>query len=84
MAADYLLAGRKWNGPAAGINWAGCIAWLLGFLVGIPEKLGFLPLAWVKAENPASLYSFAMAFLAYILLTKMNKTSSANSAALSK
>jgi CheY-like chemotaxis protein len=27
MAADYLLAGKRWCGSRAGINWAGYIAW---------------------------------------------------------
>ena len=35
MAADYLLAGRKWAGPRAGFNLAGWISWIVGFLVGI-------------------------------------------------
>jgi cytosine permease len=34
MAADYLLSGRKWNGPRAGFNPAGWISWALGFFVG--------------------------------------------------
>jgi len=80
MAADYLLAGRKWNGPISGINRAGCTAWLLGFVVGIPEKLGFVPQTWQKADDPASLYSFATAFLVYFLLMKTNKASSSPSA----
>ncbi len=35
MVVDYLLAGGKWNGPRAGFNPAGWIAWALGFVVGI-------------------------------------------------
>lgn len=34
MAADYLLAGRKWAGPRDGFNPAGWIAWFFGFIVG--------------------------------------------------
>ena len=34
MAADYLLAGRKWAGPRAGFNPAGWISWIVGFAVG--------------------------------------------------
>ena len=30
-----MLAGGKWNGPRAGFNPAGWIAWALGFVVGI-------------------------------------------------
>jgi cytosine permease len=68
MMADYLLAGRRWSGPRQGINWAGYIAWFLGFLTGIPEHLPGLPAAWVKADNPAGLYSFAVGFVVYLLL----------------
>lgn len=70
MAADYLLAGRRWSGPRIGINWAGCIAWLAGFLVGIPERLPGLPAAWVKADNPSGLYSFVVGFVVYLVLAK--------------
>ncbi|MBS1822664.1 MAG: cytosine permease [Acidobacteria bacterium] len=73
MAADYLLAGRKWNGPVAGINWAGCIAWLIGFLVGIADKIAFIPASWVRADNPASVYSFTAAFVIYLLLRPISK-----------
>lgn len=70
MAADYLLAGRRWSGPRLGINWAGCLAWLAGFLVGIPGKLPGLPAAWVKADNPSGLYSFVVGFIVYFILAK--------------
>jgi len=46
MAADYLLAGRKWAGPRAGFNLAGWISWGVGFLVGIdmiPGLAGNVP-----------------------------------------
>jgi cytosine permease len=70
MAADYILSGRKWSGPRLGINWAGCIAWFVGFLVGIPEHLPGLPAAWVKADNPSGLFSFIVGFLIYLVLAK--------------
>jgi cytosine permease len=35
ILVDYLLAGGKWNGPRAGFNPAGWIAWALGFIAGI-------------------------------------------------
>ena len=46
MAADYLLAGRKWAGPRAGFNPAGWISWLAGFAVGAgisyrPSRVSF-------------------------------------------
>ena len=70
MAADYLLAGRRWSGPRLGINWAGYIAWLIGFLVGIPEHIPGLPASLLKADNPASLYSFFVGFIIYLVLAK--------------
>jgi len=70
MAADYLLAGRKWAGPRQGINWAGYIAWALGFFVGI---LPFLPLApeTKTMVQPAVVYSFITGFAVYWLLAKL-------------
>ncbi len=70
MMADYLLAGRRWSGPRAGINWAGCIAWAVGFLVGIPEHLPGIPASWVHADNPSGLYSLIVGFIVYIVLAK--------------
>ncbi|MBN9614986.1 MAG: cytosine permease [Acidobacteriales bacterium 59-55] len=70
MMADYLLAGKRWSGPRAGINWAGCIAWAVGFLVGIPEHLPGIPASWVHADNPSGLYSLIVGFIVYIVLAK--------------
>lgn len=70
MVADYLLAGRRWSGARLGINWAGCIAWAIGFLVGIPEHIPGLPAAWVKADNPSGLFSFFVGLLVYYILAK--------------
>jgi cytosine permease len=69
MMADYLLAGRKWAGPRRGINWAGYIAWALGFLVGI---LPFLPLSPEIKQNcqPAAVYSTITGFVVYAILAK--------------
>ncbi len=69
MAADYLVSGRKWSGPRQGINWAGYVAWALGFLVGIPSHIPGLPAAWVSADNPSVLYSFGVGFVVYVALT---------------
>ena len=70
MAADYIISGRRWSGPRSGINWAGCIAWLIGFLVGIPEHLPGMPATWIKADNPSGLYSFVVGFIIYLVLAK--------------
>jgi cytosine permease len=69
MAADYLLAGRRWSGPREGINFAGYGAWLVGFIVGI------LPVLPVSADmkqyvEPAPLYSFIAGFIVYYVLAK--------------
>jgi cytosine permease len=71
MVADYLLAGRRWSGPRLGINWAGYIAWIVGFLVGIPGRIPGIPASWVKADNPSALYAFASGFLIYIVLAQL-------------
>jgi cytosine permease len=71
MAADYLLAGKKWPGPREGINWAGYNAWAVGFVVGILGYLPHVPQEWVKADRPAVLFSFIVGFVIYALLSKM-------------
>lgn len=60
MVADYLLSGGKWAGPREGINWAGYIAWAIGFAVGI----------WGGVQ-PAVVYSFIIGFAVYALLAKL-------------
>jgi cytosine permease len=67
MAADYLLSGRRWAGPRKGINWAGYIAWAVGFVVAIlptinAEKFGFI--------SPAPVVAFVIGFALYALLAK--------------
>src|SRR4029077_4388622 len=39
MAVDYLLAGRRWSGPRAGVHPAGWLSLGLGFVVGIFPNL---------------------------------------------
>ena len=66
IAADYLLSGRRWSGPRAGVNIAGYGAWLVGFIVGILPVL--VPdNAYVQ---PAPLYSFVAGFIVYMVLAK--------------
>lgn len=69
MAADYLLSGKRWAGPRPGINWAGYIAWALGFIVGI---IPFLPVSAGLKESaqPLVLYSFIVGFVVYAALAK--------------
>jgi cytosine permease len=69
MAADYLLSGKRWAGPRQGVNWAGYLAWALGFVVGI---LPFLPVSSTLKTyvQPAVLYSFFTGFAVYAVLAK--------------
>jgi cytosine permease len=71
IAADYLLSGRRWAGPRAGVNWAGYGAWALGFLVGL-APFPFMPLPAVLKQHaqPAVLYSFVVGFVVYWVLAK--------------
>ena len=68
MAADYLLAGKKWSGPRQGINWAGYIAWAVGFVVGILDKIPGVPASLVNVDRPAVLWSFVVGFVVYFAL----------------
>lgn len=70
MAADYLLAGKKWSGPRQGVNWAGYAAWAIGFIVGILQHIPGVPASWQKADHPAVLYSFIIGFIVYWVLAK--------------
>ena len=67
MAADYLLAGRKWAGPRAGFNPAGWISWVLGFVVGAVD---FIPGAEGKVLCPP-VAAFLVGFVLYYLLAKI-------------
>jgi cytosine permease len=71
MTAEYIETGRRWSGPRVGVNWAGYLAWAIGFLVGIPDHIYGLPVAWIKADNPAVLYSFGAGFIVYFVLAKL-------------
>ena len=69
MVADYLLSGCKWSGPRKGINFAGYVAWGVGFVVAIlptvkPE------LAVCKYINPAPVIAFIIGFVLYAVLAK--------------
>lgn len=72
MAADYLLAGRRWAGPRGGINWAGFVAWAAGFVCGI-LPLTFRPEqhAWIRWTQPAAVYSVIVAFVIYVVASKL-------------
>jgi len=69
MAADYLLAGKKWAGPRQGVSVPGYAAWAIGFAVGI---LPFLPVSEgiKQAAQPAALYSMLAGFVVYYVLAR--------------
>jgi cytosine permease len=70
IAADYILAGGKWSGPRLGINWAGYIAWAIGFVAGILGRIPGVPASLTAADRPAALLSFIVAFVVYFALAK--------------
>jgi cytosine permease len=67
MAADYLLSGRKWAGPRKGINWAGYIAWAVGFVVAILPMVGGEKFNFI---SPAPVIAFVIGFVLYAILAK--------------
>jgi len=66
MTADYLRNG-KWLGPRQGINWAGYIAWAIGFAVGI---LGVIPGIGFH-YGLETLMSFVVGFTVYLILSEL-------------
>ncbi|NQT16401.1 MAG: cytosine permease [Planctomycetes bacterium] len=73
MAADYLLAGKKWAGPRAGFNPAGWISWIVGFCVGATDLVaGMVPaLSGLKGIIPVPpLSALIVGFVLYYLLAK--------------
>lgn len=69
MAADYILSGMKWAGPRKGVNWAGYIAWAVGFIVAIlpNEMVGGERFAFI---TPAPVIAFVIGFVLYAILAK--------------
>lgn len=69
MAADYLLSGCKWAGPRKGINWAGYIAWAVGFVVAIlpNDMVGGARFSFI---TPAPVIAFVIGFVLYYILAK--------------
>jgi len=69
MAADYILSGMKWSGPRKGINWAGYIAWAVGFVVAIlpNDMVGGARFSFI---TPAPVIAFIIGFVLYYVLAK--------------
>jgi cytosine permease len=63
MTADYLRNGQ-WSGPRKGINWAGYIAWAVGFVIGI---LGVIPGVGF-GYGLETLMSFIVGLAVYLIL----------------
>jgi len=73
MLADYLLSGGRWTGPRQGINWAGYLAWAVGFVIGI---LPLIPALAARTgathwDQIAPLYSMIAGFIVYIVIAKL-------------
>jgi len=68
IVADYLLSGCKWAGPRKGINWAGYIAWAVGFVVAILPMVAPHKFAYI---NPAPVIAFVIGFVLYAVLAKL-------------
>jgi cytosine permease len=73
MAADYLLSGCKWAGPRKGINWAGYIAWAVGFVVAILPNPMIVNLTGISFSfiTPAPVIAFVIGFVLYAVLAKV-------------
>lgn len=70
MVADYIRSGG-WSGPRKGINWAGYIAWAVGFLVGILPVLTKVFPTVGFAYGLETLMSFIVGFSVYLILADM-------------
>ena len=68
MVADYVLSGRRWAGPRAGVSIAGYGAWIVGFLVGISNNSALGERALLANWHPAAVYSFIVGFVVYYVL----------------
>ncbi len=66
ITAEYLRHG-KWMGPRKGINFAGYIAWAIGFAVGI---LGNIPVIGFS-YGLSTLLSFIVGFAVYLVLCEV-------------
>jgi cytosine permease len=72
MAADYILSGMKWAGPRKGINWAGYIAWAVGFIVAILPNPMIVKLTGKEFAfiSPAPVIAFIIGFVLYWILAQ--------------
>jgi cytosine permease len=68
IVADYILSGRRWAGPRAGVSVAGYGAWIVGFLVGISNNPALGERALLPVWHPTGVYSFIVGFVVYYVL----------------
>ena len=66
MLVEYLLNGGKWNGPRAGFNPAGWIAWLAGAVVGV------LPILKIYPVPAAPVAAFIVGAVIYFICARVN------------
>jgi cytosine permease len=72
MAADYVLSRGVWPGPRRGVNLAGCLAWVAGFVVGVvPPLAAEMGLRGLAGIQPAAVLAFVAAFSGYVVLARL-------------
>jgi cytosine permease len=71
MLADYFLSGGKWAGPREGINWAGYLAWAVGFAIGIAPLVSAIPASLTSWDTIAPLYGMIAGFVVYAVVAKL-------------
>ena len=69
MAADYVRHRGDWPGARRGVNLPGLIAWAVGLAVGLVPTIAAAR-GWDAGTRfqPAAVYAFLAAFLAYLAL----------------
>jgi cytosine permease len=69
LAADFVRHRGAWPGPRRGVNPVGFLAWGVGLAVGLLPTIGrAAPLGRWSRFEPAAVFAFAAAFLAYFVL----------------
>ena len=61
------MSGGKWVGPRKGVNWAGYIAWAVGFVVAILPTVNADKFSFI---TPAPVIAFVIGFVLYAILAK--------------
>ena len=53
------------------INWAGYLAWVVGFVIGILPLISATPDSIKMYDQPAALYSMIAGFIVYMVIAKL-------------